>query len=89
MNRDGTVPAVRAVMTEPAAGDPVAAIGLQGIVAHVDAARRQLFSDYPLLDESVLGDCLLLSAIESCLIGDDAAAAYHYGWFEALFAGGQ
>lgn len=87
--RIGTAPAVRAVITAPAAGDPVAAIGLQGIVAHVDAARRQLLSDYPLLDESVLGDCLLLCAIESCLIGDDAAATYHYRWFEALYGGGQ
>ncbi|CAN5469608.1 DUF5631 domain-containing protein [soil metagenome] len=89
MSRDGTASAVRAVIAEPAAGGPVAVNGLQGVVAHVDAARRQLFSDYPLLDESVLGDCLLLSAIESCLIGDDAAATYHYRWFEALVDGGQ
>lgn len=83
--RTGTAPALRAVITAPGgASDPAAAVGLTSVIAHVDAARRQLLSDYPLLDESVLGDCMLLCAIESCLIGDGAAAAYHYRWFKAL-----
>jgi Family of unknown function (DUF5632) len=88
-NRAGIAPAVRAAITALAAGNPVAAIGLQGVVAHVDAARRQLLSDYPLLDESVLGDCLLLCAIESSLLGDGAAATYHYRWFESVYGDGQ
>lgn len=87
--RTGTAPAVRAVLTAPGgASDPAAAVGIKSVFAHVDAARRQLLSDYPLLDETVLGDCMLLCAIESCLIGDGAAAAYHYRWFTALDDGG-
>lgn len=88
--RTGCAPAVSAVLTTPAgASDPAAAVGIKSVVAYVDAARRQLLSDYPLLDESVLGDCMLLCAIESCLIGDGAAAIYHYRWFTALDEGGQ
>lgn len=88
--RTGCAPAVSAVVAAPAgASDPAAAVGIKGVLAHVDVARRQLLSDYPLLDESVLGDCMLLCAIESCLIGDGAAATYHYRWFTALDEGGQ
>jgi hypothetical protein len=88
--RTGCAPAVSAVLTAPAgASDPAAAVGLKSVLAHVDAARRQLLSDYPLLDESVLSDCMLLCAIESCLIGDGAAATYHHRWFTALDEGGR
>jgi hypothetical protein len=76
-------PAVRAI-TKAATRGAIVARGLLAIHAHVDAARHQLFSDYPLIDDQIRGDCMLLSAIEGCVTGDHLCATYHYAWFDAL-----
>ncbi|EHB48640.1 hypothetical protein MycrhDRAFT_5481 [Mycolicibacterium rhodesiae JS60] len=77
-------PAVRALARSAARGSAIVPRGLLAIHAHVDAARHQLLSDYPLVDHSVRGDCMLLAAIEGYVTGDKLCATYHYAWFDAL-----
>jgi hypothetical protein len=76
-------PAVRAI-TKAATRGAIVPRGLLALHAHVDAARHQLFSDYPLIDGTVRGDCMLLAAIEACVTGDLLSATYHYAWFDAV-----
>lgn len=77
-------PAARALARSAARGSAIVPQGLLAIHAHVDAARHQLLSDYPLVDHSVRGDCILLAAIEGYVTGDQLCATYHYAWFDAL-----
>lgn len=84
--RIGIPSAVRSLLKAAAAGSATTA-GLPLIYTHLDAARQQLLSDYPLVDNSVLGDCMLLSAVEGCLTEDLMLANYHYAWFTAIHLG--
>jgi hypothetical protein len=52
----------------------------------VASLRRQVLSSYPKHDPSVVGDWMLLTAIDSAIAEDDEITKYHLAWFEAAFA---
>jgi hypothetical protein len=82
--RPGVAPAVKSLTRSVAAGNQVLEKGMHTIYAHVDVARHQLLSDYPLVDRTLLCDCMLLAAIEAWVTGDLTSANYHFAWFTAL-----
>lgn len=84
--RDGFPPAIRSAVAAAAAGRPTVPAALSVVFAHVDTTCHQILSDYPLVDNAVLGDCMLLAAIEGVITGNDVSAMYHAAWYEALFA---
>lgn len=82
--RRSSVPSAVRSLARAAGSGTVVEKGLLAIYAHVDATRHQLLSDYPLIDAVVLGDCMLLAAIEGCVTADLESASYHYDWFCAV-----
>ncbi|HEX7322092.1 MAG TPA: DUF5632 domain-containing protein [Mycobacterium sp.] len=50
----------------------------------LDTTRYRLLAQYPQVDEVLLLNCMLLSATEGIVTGDEVTANYHFAWFQAL-----